>query len=72
MVQVGHIKETPMTERRKKKPCEELPVLFARLPHKTHALACALAEADQRSVSQWVARLIEAQRPRLLSDRDDK
>jgi hypothetical protein len=61
-----------MTDRKKKKPCEELPVLFARLPHKTHALACALAEADQRSLSQWVARLIEAQRPLILGGKDEK
>lgn len=61
-----------MTERKKKKPCEDLPVLFARVPRRTHALACVLAEADQRSVSQWLARLIEAQRPLLLVNKDEK
>lgn len=61
-----------MTERRKRKPCEELPVLFARLPKRTHALACVLAEAEQRSLSSWVARLIEAQRPLILGGKNEK
>ena len=59
-------------KKQKRKPSSELPVLFARLPKRTHALACVLAEAEQRSLSSWVARLIEAQRPLILGGKDEK
>jgi len=70
---VTGIKEVVVEKKKqKRKPSSELPVLFARLPKRTHALACVLAEAEQRSVSSWVARLIEAQRPLLLGGKDEK
>jgi hypothetical protein len=49
------------------RPCDSLPVIFVRVPERTHNLAVQLARADGRSVSQWVGRLIEAQRPFALS-----
>ena len=45
------------------RPCDNLPVIFVRVPERTHDLASHLARAEGCSVSQWVGRLIEAQRP---------
>ena len=47
---------------RERYPSQSLPVIFVRVPQRTHDLATRLAQADQRSLSQWVTRLIEAQR----------
>jgi hypothetical protein len=47
---------------RERYPSQSLPVIFVRVPQRTHDLAMRLAQADQRSLSQWITRLIEAQR----------
>ena len=49
------------------RPCDSLPVIFVRVPERTHNLASRLARAEGCSVSQWVGRLIEAQRPFAIS-----
>ena len=44
------------------KPSASLPVLYARVPVETYALAQLLSGAGKTSLSQWIADLIEAQR----------
>jgi len=44
------------------KPSSSLPVLYARVPVETYALAQLLAGSGKTSLSKWIADLIEAQR----------
>lgn len=44
------------------KPSSTLPVLYARVPVETYALAQLLSGAGKTSLSKWIADLIEAQR----------
>ena len=44
------------------KPSSTLPVLYARVPVETYALAQLLAGSGKTSVSAWLVALIEAQR----------
>lgn len=44
------------------KPSASLPVLYARVPVETYALAQLLAGSGKTSVSAWLVALIEAQR----------
>lgn len=44
------------------KPSASLPVLYARVPVETYALAQLLSGAGKTSLSQWICDLIEAQR----------
>jgi hypothetical protein len=44
------------------KPSSTLPVLYARVPVKTYALAQLLSGAGKTSISKWIADLIETQR----------
>jgi hypothetical protein len=44
------------------KPSSTLPVLYARVPVETYALAQLLSGAGKTSLSQWICDLIEAQR----------
>ena len=44
------------------KPSSTLPVLYARVPVETYALAQLLSGAGKTSISKWIADLIETQR----------
>jgi hypothetical protein len=44
------------------KPSASLPVLYARVPVETYALAQLLSGAGKTSLSKWIADLIETQR----------